>query len=149
MNLSDQINNDIKAAMKAREKGKLEALRSIKKEMIEARAAKGANAELSDEESLKIIQKLAKQGKDSAAIYKEQGRDDLYQHEMEQVKVFEAFLPEKLSDEELTSAVRSIIKRTASSSMKDMGKVMGVATKELAGKADGKDIAAKVKAMLQ
>ncbi len=149
MSLSDQINNDIKAAMKAREKGKLEALRSIKKEMIEARAAKGANAELSDEESLRIIQKLAKQGKDSAAIYKEQGRDDLYQHEMEQVKVFEAFLPEKLSDEELASAVRSIIKRTASSSMKDMGKVMGIATKELAGKADGKDIAAKVKAMLQ
>lgn len=149
MSLSDQVNNDIKAAMKAREKGKLEALRSIKKEMIEARAAKGANAELSDEESLKIIQKLAKQGKDSAAIYKEQGRDDLYRHEMDQVKVFEAFLPAKISDEELVSAIRSIIKRTASSSMKDMGKVMGIATKELAGKADGKDIAAKVRAMLQ
>jgi uncharacterized protein YqeY len=149
MALFDQINNDMKAAMKARDKAKLEALRNIKKVMLEARAAKGAGSELTDDESLKIISKLAKQGADSAAIYKEQGREDLADLEMEQVKVFESYLPAKMSDEELTLAVKGIIEQTGASSMKDMGKVMGVATKELAGKADGKDIAAKVKALLQ
>lgn len=149
MSLSDRINDDIKAAMKAREKVKLEALRSIKKVMIEARAAKGAGSELTDPEALKIIQKLAKQGKDSAALYKEQGRTDLHDQEMAQVRVFEDYLPAQLSDEELTAAVKSIIIKTASSSMKDMGKVMGMASRELAGKADNKDIAAKVKSMLQ
>ena len=149
MALFDQINNDMKAAMKARDKAKLEALRNIKKVMLEARAAKGAGSELTDEESLKIISKLAKQGADSAVIYKEQGREDLADLEMEQVKVFESYLPSKMSDDELTLAVKGIIEQTGASSMKDMGKVMGVATKELAGKADGKDIAAKVKALLQ
>jgi uncharacterized protein YqeY len=149
MALFDQINNDMKAAMKARDKAKLEALRNIKKVMLEARAAKGAGSELTDDESLKIISKLAKQGADSAAIYKEQGREDLADLEMEQVKVFESYLPAKMSDEELTLAVKGIIEQTGASSMKDMGKVMGAATKELAGKADGKDIAAKVKALLQ
>ncbi len=149
MALFDQINNDMKAAMKARDKGKLEALRNIKKVMLEARAAKGAGSELTEEESLKIISKLAKQGADSAVIYKEQGREDLADLEMEQVKVFESYLPAKMSDEELTAAVKGIIEQTGASSMKDMGKVMGVATKELAGKADGKDIADKVKALLQ
>jgi hypothetical protein len=149
MSLADQINDDIKAAMKAREKSKLEALRSIKKVMIEVRSTKGAGSELSDEESLKIIQKLAKQGKDSATIYKEQGRTDLYEQEMLQVIIFESFLPAKMSDEELTAIVQSIIENVGASSMKDMGKVMGVASSKLAGKADGKDIADKVKVLLQ
>ncbi len=148
MTLFDQINNDIKEAMKARKKEKLEALRNIKKVMIEAKAAKGAGYELSDDEALKIIQKLAKQGKDSADIYKNQGRDDLYAHEMVQVEIFESFLPEKLGDEELSKVVQAIIEQTGASSMKDMGKVMGIASKQLAGKADGKDIAAKVKSLL-
>jgi len=149
MSLFDQINNDMKTAMKARDKEKLEALRNIKKVMLEARAAKGARSELTEGESLKIISKLAKQGADSAAIYKEQGREDLADQEMAQVKVFENYLPAKMSDEELTAAVKNIIERTGASSMKDMGKVMGIASKELAGKADGKEIAAMVKALLQ
>jgi uncharacterized protein len=149
MAIFDKINEDIKAAMKAREKGRLEALRNIKKVMIEAKTAKGAGAELTDEESLKIISKLAKQGSDSAQIYKDQGRQDLYEQEMAQVVIFESYLPAKLTDEELTAAVRSIIIRVGAVSMKDMGKIMGLAGKELAGKADGKDIAAKVKSLLQ
>ena len=148
MAIFDQINNDIKEAMKAREKEKLEALRGIKKVMLEARTAKGAGTELSDDEVLKIISKLAKQGNDSAVIYKEQGRTDLYEQEMQQVKIFEAYLPAKMSDEELTAAIAVIISETGASSMKDMGRVMGIASKKLAGQADGKDIAVKVKLML-
>ncbi|MDX1284085.1 MAG: GatB/YqeY domain-containing protein [Draconibacterium sp.] len=148
MTLFDQINNDIKEAMKAREKEKLEALRGIKKVMIEAKTAKGAGAELTDDEALKIISKLAKQGKDSADIYKKQGRADLYEQEMAQVAVFEKYLPEKMSDEDLTAAVKAIIEETGASSMKDMGRVMGIASKKLAGQADGKDIATKVRALL-
>jgi hypothetical protein len=148
MNLADQINEDIKAAMKAREKDKLEALRGIKKVLLEARAAKGASAELDDQEVIKVIQKLAKQGSDSAKIYKEQGRDDLYQQEMLQVEVFETYLPEKMSDESLTLAIQTIIESVGATGMKDMGKVMGIASKNLAGKADGKDIADKVKTLL-
>lgn len=148
MSLFEQINEDLKAAMKAREKEKLEALRNIKKVMIEARAAKGAGSELTDDESLKIIAKLAKQGTDSATIYKEQGREELYNQEMAQVAVYETYLPEKLSDEELTKTVKAIIEKTGATSMKDMGKVMGMASKELAGKAEGSEIAAKVKELL-
>jgi uncharacterized protein len=148
MLLFEQINEDIKLAMKAREKERLEALRNIKKVMIEARTAKGAGSELSDEESQKIIAKLAKQGSDSAAIYKEQGREDLYQQEITQVAVYESYLPEKLSDEELETAVKEIIQGAGASSMKDMGRVMGIASKELAGKAEGGDIAAKVRKLL-
>lgn len=148
MALFDQINNDIKEAMKAREKEKLEALRGIKKVMLEAKTAQGAGAELGDDEALKIISKLAKQGSDAAAIYKEQGREDLYEQEMVQVKIYEAYLPEKMSDEALTEAVKAIIAETGASSMKDMGKVMGIASKKLAGQADGKDISAKVKSLL-
>jgi uncharacterized protein YqeY len=148
MSLFEQINEDLKAAMKAREKEKLEALRNIKKVMIEARSAKGAGSELTDEESLKIIAKLAKQGTDSAAIYKEQGREELYSQEMAQVAVYETYLPEKISDEELTKIVKAIIEKTGASSMKDMGKVMGMASKQLSGKAEGSEIAAKVKELL-
>jgi uncharacterized protein len=148
MLLSEQINEDLKAAMKAREKERLEALRNIKKVMIEARSSKGAGSELTDEESVKIISKLAKQGLDSAAIYKEQGRQDLYLQEMVQVKVYESYLPKKLTPAEIETAVKDIISRTGASSMKDMGKVMGIASKELAGKAEGSDIALKVKELL-
>ncbi len=149
MTLADKINEEIKEAMKAREKEKLEALRSIKKVIIEAKSTKGAGSELEDDEVLKIIAKLAKQGTDSATIYKEQGRMDLYEPEMFQVAVFEGFLPKKLSEEELTKKIKSIIAELGATTMKDMGKVMGVATKNLAGLADGKDVSAKVKELLQ
>jgi uncharacterized protein YqeY len=135
-------------AMKAREKEKLEALRGIKKVMLEAKSAEGGTGELSDQEVLKIISKLAKQGTDSATIYKEQGRDDLYDHEMFQVKVFETYLPVKMSDADLTSIIQSIIAETGATSIKEMGKVMGIASKKLAGLTDGKDISDKVKALL-
>jgi hypothetical protein len=149
MTLADKINDEIKEAMKAREKEKLEALRSIKKVIIEAKSTKGAGSELDDEEVLKIIAKLAKQGSESAAIYKQQGRTDLFEQEMFQVAVFENYLPAKLSDEELTEKIKSIIAELGATSIKDMGKVMGSASKQLAGLADGKDISAKVKELLQ
>lgn len=148
MSLFDQISSDIIAAMKAKEKEKLEALRGIKKVMIEAKSAAGATGELTDQESLKIIAKLAKQGTDAAAIYKEQGREDLYEQEIFQVKIFESYLPAKMSDADLTAAVQAIIAEVGASGMKDMGKVMGVASKKLAGLAEGKDISDKVKALL-
>jgi uncharacterized protein len=148
MTLYEQVSEGIMTAMKAREKEKLEALRNLKKLMIEARTAKGAGAELTDEESLKLIQKLVKQGKESAAIYEQQNRIDLYDEEMSQVKILETFLPKALSSEELAAAIAAIIQQTGATSLKEMGKVIGIASKELAGKADGKDIAAKVREML-
>ena len=148
MNLFDRVSEDIKEAMKAREKEKLEALRGIKKVMLEAKSTAGVNNELSDVDYLKIISKLAKQGSDAATIYKEQGRNDLYEQEVFQVKVFESYLPSKMSDSELTENVKAIIAELGASGMKDMGKVMGVASKKLAGLADGKDISDKVKALL-
>jgi hypothetical protein len=149
MTLSEKINDDLKEAMKSREKEKLEALRNIKKVIIEAKSSKGAGSELDDDEVLKIISKLAKQGIESAAIYQQQGRSDLYEQEMFQVGVFEKYLPAKLSEEELTGSIKAIIAELGATSMKDMGKVMGVASKKLAGLADGKDISAKVKDLLQ
>ena len=148
MNLFEQISSDIMEAMKAREKEKLEALRGIKKVMLEAKSAVGGTGELSDQEALKIIQKLAKQGTESAIIYKEQNRDDLYDHEMFQVKVFETYLPKKMSDMELNQAIQAIIAEAGATSIKEMGKVMGLASKKLSGLADGKDISEKVKALL-
>lgn len=149
MTLFDQINEDIKAAMKAQEKVRLEALRNVKKYMLEERAAKGAGTELTDSESLKIIQKLVKQGKDAAEIYTQQNRPDLADQELGQLTALEGYLPRQMGDVELTAAIAEIITRTGANSMKEMGKVMGLASKELAGKADGKDIAAKVKALLE
>ncbi len=148
MSLFEQINEDMKAAMKARDKVKLEAVRGIKKVLLEAKTAKGASDELGEQEIIKAIQKLSKQGSDSAKIYKEQGRDDLYEQEMAQVAVFEAYLPEKMSDDDLAKAVQAIIESVGATSMKEMGKVMGIASKQLAGLADGKDISDKVKALL-
>jgi uncharacterized protein len=149
MTLFEQINSDITAAMKARDAVRLEALRGIKKVMLEAKSAAGASAELSDEESIKIISKLAKQGTESAAIYKEQNRPELAEVELAQVAVFATYLPAMLTDEEVEKAVKSIIQNCGAEGMKDMGKVMGIATKELAGKADGKIISQKVRSLLQ
>lgn len=148
MSLTDKVNNGIKEAMKARNKIRLESLRNIKKVLIEARAAKGKDSELSMDEELKIVQKLVKQGKDSASIYKQQGRDDLYGQEMAQVQIFETFLPEKIGKDELIKIVKEIITSTGASDIKDMGKVMGIASKKLAGRAEGKEIAALVRELL-
>lgn len=148
MSIFDQINEGIKESMKAHDKVRLEALRAIKKVMLEVRSTKGADAELTDAESLQIIAKLAKQGRDSAAIYSQQGRADLAEPEMAQVEIFESFLPKMLSEEELAEAIKKIIAEVGAQSVKDMGKVMGVATKELAGKADGKAISDKVRSLL-
>ncbi|MFV0555465.1 MAG: GatB/YqeY domain-containing protein [Mangrovibacterium sp.] len=147
MNLQEQINADLKDAMKARDKARTAAIRNVKKVVIEAQTA-SAGVELEDNDIIKMIQKLAKQGADSANLYKDQGREDLYAEEMEQVAVFESYLPKKMTDAELADAVKAIIDRVGASSMADMGKVMGIASKELAGKADGADVAAKVKALL-
>ena len=148
MDLFDQISNDIKEAMKAKDKVKLETLRNVKKFFLEAKTAPGANDTLTDDAALKIMQKLVKQGKDSAAVYEQQGRADLAEAELAQVKVIEASLPQQLSAEELEVRLKEIIARTGATSGKDMGKVMGVASKELAGLAEGRAISAKVKELL-
>jgi uncharacterized protein len=148
MSIFDQINEDIRAAMLARDKEKLEAVRNIKKVLLEAKTAKSGNEELPDEEAIKAISKLAKQGRDSAEIYKQQNRSDLADYELAQVKVYDSYLPKRMNDNELTTAIRSIIALCGATSMKEMGKVMGIATKELAGKVDGKLISEKVKALL-
>ncbi|MGL5261175.1 MAG: GatB/YqeY domain-containing protein [Bacteroides sp.] len=148
MTIFEQVNEDLKGAMKAKDKVKLQVLRNVKKSFLEAKTAPGANNELTDEAALKIIQKLSKQGKDSAKIYQEGNRDDLAQEELIQVEVLEGYLPKQLSPEELELRVKSIIEKVGANSMKDMGKVMGIASKELAGIADGKDIATKVKELL-
>ena len=139
---------DIKAAMKAKDKVALEALRNIKKFFLEAKTAPGANDELTDDAALKILSKLAKQGKDTAALYTEQGRQDLADEELAQVEVINRYLPKQLTPEELEQEVKAIIAQVGAASAKDMGKVMGVATKQLAGKADGKAISALVKQLL-
>lgn len=149
MTIEEQVNAGIKDAMKAREAVRLETLRNIKKVILEAKTRPGAGDRITDAECIQIIQKLAKQGRESAEIYKQQGREDLYEHESSQVAVLEEFLPKQLSEEELTAALKEIIASVGASSPKDMGKVMGVAAKKLAGLADGKVISAKVKELLQ
>ena len=146
--LFDQIRQDIVAAMKAKDKVRLEALRNVKKYFIEAKTAPGANDELSDDAALKILAKLVKQGRDTAALYTEQQRPDLAEAELAQVAVIEAYLPKALTPEELEAALRSIIAETGATSAKEMGKVMGVATKRLAGRADGKAISTLVRQLL-
>lgn len=146
--LFEQISADIVSAMKARDKVSLEALRNVKKYFIEAKTAPGANDELTDDAAVKIIQKLVKQGKDSAAIYQSQNRPDLADAELAQVAVMERYLPKQMTDEELTAALRAIMAEVGAEGPKDMGKVMGIATKQLAGKAEGRAISAKVKELL-
>ncbi len=148
MSIFDQISNDIKSAMLAKDKERLEALRNIKKVLLEAKTAKSGSEELSDDAAIKAIMKLAKQGRDSAEIYGQQNRQDLYDQEMAQVKVFDEYLPKQMSDEELTAAIRAIIEKTGATSLKEIGKVMGMASKELAGKVEGRLISEKVKSLL-
>lgn len=148
MNLFDKVSGDIKAAMLARDKVRLEALRGIKKEFLEAKTAKGGDGELSDDAALKILAKMVKQRKESASIYTEQNREDLAGEELAQAAIIEEYLPKQLSEEELTAALKEIIARVGATSAKEMGKVMGTATKELAGKAEGKAISAKVSELL-
>lgn len=147
MSLEQKINQDIKEAMKAKEKEKLESLRAIKAALL-LEKTKGDSEEISEDGEMKILQKLVKQRKDSAGIYEEQGRKELAEKEMFEAKIIEKYLPEQMSDEELTASINKIIEELGAKSMADMGKVMGKASKELAGKADGKAIAEKVKSML-
>jgi uncharacterized protein len=148
MNLFDQISEDIRLAMLARDKEKLETLRNIKKVLLEAKTAKSGADDLEDEVAIKAIAKLAKQGRDSADIYKQQNRLDLYEPEMAQVKILDSYLPKQMDDAELTAAITAIIQASGATSIKDMGKVMGLASKELTGKIDGRLISEKVKALL-
>jgi uncharacterized protein YqeY len=148
MALFDQISEDIKTAMKAKDKVALETLRNIKKVFLEAKTAPGANDTLTDDAAIKIIQKLTKQGKDAAEIYRAQGREDLAEAELAQVKVMEVYLPKQLSAEELEAALKAIIAEVGAAGPGDMGKVMGVATKQLAGKAEGKTINLVVRQLL-
>lgn len=146
--LFDQISNDIKEAMKARDKVRLETLRNIKKVFLEAKTAPGANDTLEDADAMKILAKLAKQGEESAATFVQQNRQDLADAELAQVSVIEAYLPKPMTEEEIEAAVKEIIAQTGAAGMKDMGKVMGVASKQMAGKADGRIISGIVKKLL-
>lgn len=148
MDLFERVSEDIKTAMKAKDKVALETLRNVKKFFLEAKTAPGANDTLTDADALKIMQKLVKQGKDSAGIYVEQGRQDLADAELAQVKVIESYLPRQMSAEELEEELKKIIAQVGAAGPKDMGKVMGTASKALAGKADGRVISETVKRLL-
>ena len=146
--LFEQISNDITEAMKARDKVRLDTLRNIKKVFLEAKTAPGANDILEDADALKILQKLAKQGKEAAATFTQQTRQDLADAELAQVKVIEEYLPKALSEAEIEVKVKEIIAQTGATTMKDMGRVMGMASKKMAGLADGGTISAIVKRLL-
>lgn len=148
MALFEKVNADIKAAMLARDHVRLETLRGIKKEFLEAKTAPGADGDLSDDTAMKILVKMVKQRKESADIYNTQNRPELAAEELAQAAVIEEYLPKQLTDGELTAAISEIIARVGATSVKEMGKVMGVASKELAGRAEGKAISAKVKQLL-
>jgi len=148
MTLFDQISEDIKKAMLAKDKVALDALRGIKKEFLEAKTAPGSDGELKDERALQILQKLVKQRKESADMYRGAGRAELADEEMAQCAVIQRYLPAMMSEEELATALQAIIAQVGASGPQDMGKVMGVATKQLAGKAEGRAISAKVKELL-
>lgn len=146
--LFDQISADIKTAMLARDKVTLEALRGVKKEFLEAKTAKGGDGNLADEVAVKILQKMVKQRKDTAQIYAEQNRPELAENELAEVAVIERYLPAQMTDAELEAAVAAIIAQVGATGPQDMGKVMGVASKQLAGKTEGRLISEKVKALL-
>jgi len=148
MSLSGKISADLMAAMKAKDNQVLDALRAAKTAFTLARAEKGADSVLTEEEEIKVLQKLVKQRMESAEIYRQNNRNDLYEKEIAEAKVLEKYLPARMSDEELTQAVRAIIERTGAKSMADMGKVTGMAVKELAGRANGREISAKVRELL-
>lgn len=148
MSLTEKISADLITAMKSKDKLALEAIRAAKTAFTLAKSDKGADSVLTADEELKIIQKLVKQRRESSAIYKEQNRPDLYEKEDAEADVLEKYLPAKMSEAELTAVIKAVIERVGAKSPADMGKVMGAATKELAGKADGKEISAKVKQLL-
>ena len=148
MTLFDKVSEDIKEAMKARYKVRLETLRNIKKVFLEAKTAPGANDTLEDADAFKILQKLAKQGRESARTYTDNGRQDLADAELAQAAVIEEYLPKQLGEDEIEAEVRKVIADTGAQSMKDMGKVMGIVSKQLAGRADGRAISAVVKRLL-
>lgn len=148
MSLEQQVMAGMKEAMKSKDEATLRGLRAIKAEIIKAKTEPGAGGEITSEKELSVLQKMVKQRKDSLQIYQQQSRQDLAQKEEEEIKVIEQFLPKQMSPEELKSALQQIIADTGAASPADMGKVMGVATKQLAGKADGKAISALVKELL-
>ncbi|MDE5647479.1 MAG: GatB/YqeY domain-containing protein [Muribaculaceae bacterium] len=148
MDLFEKVSEDIKAAMKAKDRQRLDALRGIKKEFIEGKTAPGADGTLTDDAAMKILVKMAKQRRESAEIYKSQNREELAAEELAQAAVIDEYLPKPLTAEELEAALREIIAETGATSAKEMGKVMGVASKKLAGRADGRAISAKVKELL-
>ena len=148
MALFEQVSNDIKEAMKARDKVRLDTLRNIKKVFLEAKTAPGANDLLEDADALKILQKLAKQGREAAATFVQQGRQDLADEELAQVRVIDEYLPQPLTEAEIEQTVKDIIAQTGVSSIKEMGKVMGWASKQMAGRAEGGAISAVVKRLL-
>ena len=148
MELFDRISEDIKKAMLARDAQRLESLRGVKKEFLEAKTAKGSDGTLPDEKAVQILSKMIKQRKESAEIYTQQNRPELAEAELAQAAVIEEYMSKQLTDEELTAALTEIIARVGATSPKEMGKVMGVASKERAGKAEGKAISAKVRELL-
>lgn len=148
MDLFDRISADIKSAMLAKEKVRLETLRGIKKEFLEAKTAKGGDGTLSDENAIKILAKMSKQRRETAQIYDEQNRSELRDNELAEAAVIEEYLPKQLSEEELTAEISKIIAQVGATSPKEMGKVMGVASKAFAGRADGRVVSAKVKELL-
>ena len=148
MALFEQVSNDIKEAMKARDKVRLDTLRNIKKVFLEAKTAPGANDLLEDADALKILQKLAKQGREAAATFVQQGRQDLADEELAQVRVIDEYLPQPLTEAEIEQTVKNISAQTGVSSIKEMGKVMGLASKQMAGRAEGGAISAVVKRLL-
>ena len=148
MSLLNSLTDELKSAMRAKDTLKLEALRAIKSAVLLAKTATGADADLSEEEEINLLQKLVKQRKDSAAIFKEQNRDDLVAPELAQAEIIAQFLPKQLSSEVIEKIIDAIITKTSAEGMKDMGKVMGMASKEMLGKADGKTISTIVKQKL-
>ena len=145
MSLENKITNAMKESMKSKDQTSLRSLRAIKSAIIIHKTQKGSSDEISNEDELMILQKLVKQRKDSADIYQTQGRIDLAQPELDEIKVIEQFLPESISEDEIESEVKKVIDQTGAEGMKDMGKVMGIVTKKLMGRADGKTISTIVR----
>jgi len=148
MSYAEKINDDLKQAMKEKQKDRLEALRAVKTAFTLARSSKGAGSVLTEDEEIKLMQKLVKQRHESAVIYKEQGREELADNELREATFIEAYLPEQMSDEDIEAYLRKLVDETGATGMKDMGMVMGRATKELAGKADGKTVSGIVRKLL-
>ena len=148
MGLWEKINQDLKEAMKQKDKYRLEALRAIKSQLLLMKTAEGATGEIEEAEALKVLQKMVKQRKESAELYKSKGRDDLAEEELMQAKYIEEYLPKPLGEEELTAEIKKIIEETGAQSMKDMGRVMGIATKRFAGRADNRKVSEIVRKLL-